>query len=289
MNPQPIEMIPVANIRIANPRKRNQVVWQALVASIRAVGLKKPITVSRRAEPTEEGATFDLVCGQGRLEAVKELGGSDIPAIVIEAPEPDRYLMSLVENIARKAPSHKSLYYEIKSLLARGYDTTTISDKLGLGRTYVTGMVHLVRNGETRLIQAVEGEELPVSVAVAIANGNDENIQQALAEGYKSGEFRGSRLQAVRKMIKQRSANQETNSDSGRDDGAPITGSALIRIYKERIAEQQQLVSRADHLGEQILVIVSAMEALLADEDFRTLLRAEGLLDMPEPLRLRMK
>ena len=44
------------------------------------------------------GEVYDLVCGQGRLEAFVALGQNEIPAIVIEASEEDCYVMSLVEN-----------------------------------------------------------------------------------------------------------------------------------------------------------------------------------------------
>jgi ParB family chromosome partitioning protein len=64
---QIIERIPIAGIRIANPRARSRGRWQMIVANIREVGLKKPITVVRRFEPDAEGKLFDLVCGKGEL------------------------------------------------------------------------------------------------------------------------------------------------------------------------------------------------------------------------------
>jgi ParB family chromosome partitioning protein len=88
-----VQMIPVDAITVLNPRARNRRVFHELVTSIAHLGLKKPITVSRRA--TAPG--YDLVCGQGRLEAFIALGESEIPAIVIEASEEDCCLMSLVE------------------------------------------------------------------------------------------------------------------------------------------------------------------------------------------------
>ena len=194
MNLPEIELVPVAQVKIVNPRDRNRVAWLAIVSSIRSVGLKKPILVSRRDFSDAEGNTFDLVCGQGRLEAFKELGEDFIPAIISDASQPDRYLMSLVENIARKAASNRSLFYEVRNLLDRGYDSIAIAGKLGIGRHHLTGIVHLVEHGELKLLQEVEKGELPVSVAVAIASGNDEGIQRALSEGYSSGEFRGSKL-----------------------------------------------------------------------------------------------
>jgi ParB family chromosome partitioning protein len=87
-------MIPVAQVRVANPRDRNRVVWLSIVANIRAVRLKKPISVSRRTAPDAEGNIFDLICGKGWLEAFKELQEKFIPAIIAQASEADQHLMS---------------------------------------------------------------------------------------------------------------------------------------------------------------------------------------------------
>ena len=286
MTEKDVLIIPVHAIRVVNPRSRNELAWQAIVSSIRAVGLKKPIIVSRRENSLVDGHSYDLVCGQGRLEAFMELKEACIPAIVIEASKPDQHLMSLVENIARSSPLNRSLFFEIQNLLARGYEADTIAVKLGLARHYVQAITRLVEHGEAKLIQAVEKGSLPISVAVAIANGNDDTIQRALVEGYSSGDFRGSKLKAIRKLIKQRAGNAQ--EDFKTLDVKALSGPALVRIYKERITEQQKLVARADHVKERILVIVSAVKSLLLDEDFITVLQAENLMDMPEQLRRKM-
>jgi hypothetical protein len=44
-----IRLLPIASITVLNPRSRNRRVFNELVASISKLGLKKPITVSRRA------------------------------------------------------------------------------------------------------------------------------------------------------------------------------------------------------------------------------------------------
>lgn len=286
MSKQKIEQIPVGQIRIVNPRDRNHIAWLAIVASIRSVGLKRPILVSRRDLPDDDGNLFDLVCGQGRLEAFKELSEEFIPAVISEASQPDQFLMSLVENIARGAPSNRSLFREVRTLLDRGYSSEAIAAKLGNSRNHLAGIVHLVEHGEAKLVEQVEKGELPVSVAVAIASGNDDGIQQALSEGYSSGAFRGSKLKAIRQLVKER--NGATTPDTSPSKGKALTGATLVKIYKERIGEQQRLVSRAGQIKEQLLVIVSAMRALLADEDFRTTLQAENLMDLPLQLRSRV-
>jgi ParB family chromosome partitioning protein len=96
-----VQMIPVNQINVLNPRSRNKIVFQGIVSNISNIGLKKPITVARRSEPVD-GKSYDLVCGQGRLEAFIALGQSEIPAIIKDASREECFLMSLVENVARR-------------------------------------------------------------------------------------------------------------------------------------------------------------------------------------------
>ena len=97
-----ISLIPVDRIRVVNPRSRDKKKFERVVESIAAVGLKKPITVMR-GKPGDDGAeTYDLVCGQGRLEAFIALGQKEIPALVRGMSRTDGLLASLIENIARR-------------------------------------------------------------------------------------------------------------------------------------------------------------------------------------------
>ena len=106
MNPTDpdVQMIPIDQISILNPRTRNKMVFQSIVSNISNVGLKRPVKVARRSEPAN-GKAYDLVCGQGRLEAFVALGQKEIPAIVVDASREECFLMSLVENIARRRHS----------------------------------------------------------------------------------------------------------------------------------------------------------------------------------------
>jgi ParB family chromosome partitioning protein len=280
-----IEEVPTDRIRVANPRTRNKVKWQAIVASISAVGLKKPITVSRRQEPDADGNLYDLVCGQGRLEAFRYLGISTIPAIITEASEQDQYLMSLVENVARRPSSNKSLYLEVRSLRDRGYDSSVIARTLGMDRSYTHNIVRLVEHDESNLIEAVEAGRVPISVAVQIAIGEGEDLQKALLAGYETEDIRGPKLQVVRKLIKDRRARQD---GKGGPPDKKLTGPALASLYKQRVREQQRLVGKADQARDCLLIIATVIRTLLGDENFATLLRAEALFDMPEQLAIRI-
>jgi len=121
-----IILVPVDSITVLNPRVRNQRVFQELVTSIANLGLKKPITVSKRPGRTR----YSLVCGQGRLEAFIALGEPQIPAIVIDAAEDDCYVMSLVENLARRQHTPLELVRAIGILRERGYTHAEIAAKV---------------------------------------------------------------------------------------------------------------------------------------------------------------
>ena len=76
-----VEMIPIELIDVINPRMRGQRVFREIVDSIGKIGLKKPITVTGRE--CSDGTRYDLVCGQGRVEAFQILEQTKIPALVV--------------------------------------------------------------------------------------------------------------------------------------------------------------------------------------------------------------
>ena len=86
-HPKGVTQIPVDRIRVLNPRVRNPRTFADMVKNIAKIGLKRPITVTRRTDTDPQ--EYDLVCGQGRLEAFIELKQKAIPAIIIDADEAD--------------------------------------------------------------------------------------------------------------------------------------------------------------------------------------------------------
>jgi ParB family transcriptional regulator, chromosome partitioning protein len=286
MNKTEIELIPISEIRIVNPRTRNKTKFQEIVASIGAVGLKKPITVSRR-ELESDGTRYDLVCGQGRMEACRALGEARIPAIISRADREEQLLMSLVENFARHPPSNRGLIREVRTLRDRKYKSDEIARKLGLDRTYINGIIRLLERGEEALAQAVEAGRLPLTVAINIASGDDHDVQQALAEAYDKGELRGDRLKTAKRVISQRITGLR-RAGKVAHTRRKLTGEALVREYKDRMRDQRQLVKKANLTKERLLLLISALRRLLQDEHFVTLLRAENLVDMPEQLAVRL-
>jgi len=155
-----------------------------------------------------DGTSYDLVCGQGRLEAFLALGQTEIPALIVDATREDQFLMSLVENIARRPPSELGLLKETKSLVDRGYGLEDVAEKLGLSKQYIRTIMTLLKNGESKLIGLVDSGRMPITVAAQIATGTSDDVQRALTEAYETGDLRGPKLKAARLLIRRRLASQ---------------------------------------------------------------------------------
>ena len=277
-----VQMVPVDAITVLNPRARNKRIFQELVTSIAHLGLKKPITVSRRGtEPV-----YDLVCGQGRLEAFIALGQSEIPAIVIEVPQEDCYVMSLVENLARRHPGSLELMREIGKLKDRGYTTAEIAMKVDFTPDYIAAVCYLLEHGEERLLIAVERGVMPASIAMEIARAGDGDVQRALAEAYENKLLPGNQILAIRRIIQRR--NQRRKSAPGRGRGVrhtgKVTAAALIQSYQDEAQRQKLLVKKADLAQTRLSFAVNALRRLFADDDFVDVLRAEAMHTLPRPL-----
>ncbi|WP_207545825.1 plasmid partitioning protein RepB C-terminal domain-containing protein [Salipiger thiooxidans] len=282
-----VSLVPTDRIRVLNPRVRNPRTFADMVENIAKIGLKRPITVTRRThtDPQE----YDLVCGQGRLEAFIQLKQKAIPAIVIDADESDCLVMSLVENCARRQHRPIDLMREIGTLRERGYSERQIGDKIGVSPDYVGMIAGLLERGEERLVTAVETGLLPLNLAIDISKTDAEGAQRALMDAYTQKKLRGKKLAAARRLIEQREARGKKMHPKayGRDsrNRRPLTSEALVRAYQKEADRQKLLIKKAELTQGRLLFICQAFRTLLEDDHFVTLLRAEGLETMPSYLQ----
>lgn len=282
-HPTEVTLVPTDRIRVLNPRVRNPRTFADMVENIAKIGLKRPITVTRRAETDPQ--EYDLVCGQGRLEAFIELKQKAIPAIIIDADESDCLVMSLVENCARRQHRPIDLMREIGTLRERGYNDRQIGDKIGVSPDYVGMIAGLLERGEERLVTAVETGLLPLNLAIDISKTDADGAQRALMDAYTQKKLRGKKLAAARRLIEQREARGKKihPKQYGRDgrNRRPLTSEALVRAYQKEADRQKLLIKKAELTQGRLLFICQAFRTLLEDDHFVTLLRAEGLETMP--------
>lgn len=281
-----IQMIPIAQIRILNARARNKAKFREVSDNIRHVGLKMPITVSPRGDV---GDGYDLVCGQGRLESYIANGETEIPAFVEPLPLEERYLRSLIENIARIRKPRLEIARDLLRQKERGHSTAEIAAQVGLSETYVKDLIRLLECGEERLVAAVDCGDIPVTVAIDITSSDDAEVQRVLQAAYESGQLRGRDLQKARRIIEQRRVRGKAFGGRGPKRKQTPTTRDLVVALKKEAQRQELLVKRADLCDRQLRFVLSALRDLLADDHFVTLVRAEKLDAIPQVLRDRIK
>jgi ParB family transcriptional regulator, chromosome partitioning protein len=201
----------------------------------------------------------------------------------VDAPKEERFLMSLVENIARRPPGENDIVREIRALRDRKYSSKDIAEKLGLHFTYISEIVRLFEHGELELIRAVEAGRIPLTVAASIAKGDSKEIQRVLADAYESGELRGEKLLRVRRLINGR-YKKVRGMKPDKEPRKALSVDSIVREYQEHTRQQRDLVIRARAVHERLLILVTSVSRLLTDEHFATLLRAENMDTLPAVL-----
>jgi ParB family chromosome partitioning protein len=291
-------LVPIVRIEVLNSRDRNMKVFEEIVESIQLIGLKKPITVAER--PGEDGhPKYVLVCGEGRLNAFRILGETHIPALVVDVSDEDAFIMSLAENIARRGYRPLEILADIELLRERGYTADVIIQKTGLSPKYVRDIVFLLEQGEERLIEGVQRGSIPLTTALEIArasandpqNANGEsgesNLGDLLQEAYENGQLKGRQIIEAKRLIEKR---QELgpSSPNAAQIKPPTSSYSLVRTYQKEVERQRKMVLKAEHAHQRLLLVVQGLKKLFADENFVTLLRAEGLDTLPKYLAERI-
>ena len=113
-----------------------------LKKSIIANGLIQPITVRRIA-----GNQYQLVSGERRLRAYKEIGYKEIPAYIIKVDSDEVMLaLALIENIQRETLNAIEVSKAYKRLMDECHLTQEqIADKVGKDRTTIANSIRLLK------------------------------------------------------------------------------------------------------------------------------------------------
>ena len=280
-----VKLIPIKSIRILNPRFRDQKKFQAIIQSIKNLGLKKPIKVSLRTAQEGDEPGYDLVAGQGRIEACLALGFKEIAAIVVSVSKQDRLLMSLAENIARRFPAPMDMVAEIQRLKGEGYTNLAIGEKLDIDNSVVGGVITLMKSGEERLVQAAMQNRIPIGVAIDIAKTEGAEAQKELLKAYEGGQLNQFSIRTVRRLLEQRRVlGKKPSRGGGGKKGTGVTADGLVSAYQREIQRQKAFIRKARVFDAKLVFLVSAFQQLTQDENFTNLLKAEGLLTMPKYL-----
>jgi len=133
--PPSVRTLPLSQIS-ANPRnpRRHLVALDELAESIKEYGLLQPVVV----RPSGDNG-FQLIAGHRRLAAVRQLGWSEIPALVRAANRDEAYLLTLIENLQRADLSAREEAAALELLLReRSWSTRQVAQAIKRSPAYVS-------------------------------------------------------------------------------------------------------------------------------------------------------
>jgi ParB family chromosome partitioning protein len=113
---------------------------QELMDSIRLKGVLEPILVRSK------GNRFEIIAGERRYIASKNIGLKEIPCIEMEVEENEAMEIALIENLQRKDLDIFEEADGLQSLInLYGYNHQQVSDKIGKARSTITEILSIAK------------------------------------------------------------------------------------------------------------------------------------------------
>lgn len=136
-----------------------------LINNIRVHGQLEPIIVS----PTDDDGKYEIIAGQRRWLAMKELGFPTVRAAILEKPvnEDDATALSISENLIRHQVDSRDLIDACTTLFRKYGSAKAVAEEVGLPYNKVRSYVKFERL-RPQLKVSVEAGELDVATALKI-------------------------------------------------------------------------------------------------------------------------
>jgi ParB/RepB/Spo0J family partition protein len=162
--------LPVDRIRAnpANPR-RDTAADDAMVASIKAIGIIEPLVVrALQIEDAEDGCEWELLAGHRRLDGAIKAGFSRVPAVVRHVDPAGALEVMLVENLARQDLSPLEEAAGIAGLAKLGHSQRQLAGLLGVSQSHISKRLGLLKLPDKARSQ-VDSGGITIEAAQALA------------------------------------------------------------------------------------------------------------------------
>lgn len=167
-----------------------------LKKSILENGLIQPITVRRL------NGKYELISGERRLRACKDIGFKEIPAYIIQVDTKEAMLaLSLIENIQREELNAIEVAQAYKRLMDEcNLSQEEIAEKVGKDRTTITNSIRLLKLPEI-IQKSLVNDEITAGHARALINLPSVELQIATLNEIKKKGLSVRKVEAIVKKF----------------------------------------------------------------------------------------
>jgi ParB family transcriptional regulator, chromosome partitioning protein len=207
-----------------------------LKRAIQAQGIIEPL-IARRVEAGDDGAPrFELIAGERRLRAAREVGFETVPVVVRELDDRAALEMALVENLAREELSAIEEGIAFKRLhkhFSQSHDE--IAERVGKSRPYVTNTMRLLELPQ-EVIELVAGGLLSAGQARPLLSISTAEGQVAAARGIVAGRISARGAEQIGAAVRagRGPARERENIDAG-DPNENALAESLQRALKRKV------------------------------------------------------
>lgn len=182
----PVREIPLRRIRPNRFQPRREFDDEAiseLRASIKENGLLQPLVVRR----ADDG--FELVAGERRLRAMRDLGWDAAPAMLRDLSDEAMLVLALVENLQRENLNAIEEAAAFQQLIdGFGFTQKEVAERLGRNRSTIANALRLLAL-PVPVRELVEQDRLTAGHARAVLSLSEEKAQLALAREIVDGDL----------------------------------------------------------------------------------------------------
>lgn len=203
-----------------------------LKKSILANGLIQPITVRR--SPGDH--KYELISGERRLRACREIGYKEIPAYIIKVETKEAMLaLALIENIQREKLNAIEVAQAYKRLMDEcSLSQEEIASQVGKDRTTITNSIRLLKLPK-EVQDAIIKEEISAGHARAIINLPDEEMQLEVLQKIVSDNLSVRKVEGlVKKMLEGKSSDTSQQKKTASVSGSTVQ-SLSIRDLEDKL------------------------------------------------------
>jgi ParB family chromosome partitioning protein len=239
---------------IEDPRNERKTFrnMEGLIASIKAVGLIEPITVTPAPHAAD---TYQIVTGHRRFRAAKSAGLAQVEVIVRDPDDAlTRRQKSIVSNVQREDVGPVELAEALQALLDEDERTASQDDLarlIGKDKAWVSGMLRIL-SLPPQLQRKVGTSQLAISydTMIRIARLDDTEQQERLIAALLDG----ATSRQIRQEIDKLKGREEAEQDH--DTALPDPNMAAARAKPKRVF----------HTKQQVTVIVQSETQRLGDD-----------------------
>lgn len=245
-----VRLIPIEKID-PNPHQARSELGniEELMESIRTKGVLEPILVRAK------GDRFEIIAGERRYVASKNLGLKEIPCIEMDVEEQEAMEISLIENLQRK---DLDIFEEADGLKALmnlyGYSHQEIAEKIGKARSTITEIISVSRiplNLREKLKKAGINSR---STIIEIAKIEDEENMAKLVDQIIERRLTRTDTRDLTKLFKEKEEQEKQKPKYFVFNYVPKDNKNYkLRIeFKKQVVTRQELISILEEILENL-------------------------------------